>query len=176
MVCKENLGEVGRSIRPYPLMYCRLFKPIIFIFNSLEHKNFSCDERIDMLKRDFHRAPGVDKFTHKAAEALWLMIKDDSAGVNDFDKLAKRPGFTCAACDKKVPPGQRMHSYGVADKCCEACYQNALQEKQPGFTCAMCHDEFPRGNLNYPHDGAGGGRVCKSCYRYMKKYRNVAPK
>lgn len=26
---------------------------------------------------------------HKAAEALWLMIKDDSAGVNDFDKLAK---------------------------------------------------------------------------------------
>ena len=38
MVCKENLGEVGRSIRPYPLMYCRLFKPIIFIFNSLEHK------------------------------------------------------------------------------------------------------------------------------------------
>jgi len=129
-----------------------------------------------MLKRDFHRAPGVDKFTHKAAEALWLMIKDDSAGVNDFDKLAKRPGFTCAACDKKVPPGQRMHSYGVADKCCEACYQNALQEKQPGFTCAMCHDEFPRGNLNYPHDGAGGGRVCKSCYRYMKKYRNVAPK
>ncbi len=51
--------------------------------------NFSCDERIDMLKRDFHRAPGVDKFTHKAAEALWLMIKDDSAGVNDFDKLAK---------------------------------------------------------------------------------------
>ena len=89
---------------------------------------------------------------------------------------AKRPGFTCAACDKKVPPGQRMHSYGVADKCCEACYQNALQEKQPGFTCAMCHDEFPRGNLNYPHDGAGGGRVCKSCYRYMKKYRNVAPK
>ena len=51
--------------------------------------HFTCDERIDMLKRDFHRAPGADKCTLKAAEALWLMIKDDSAGVNDFDKLEK---------------------------------------------------------------------------------------